>query len=53
MQLGAKASANLFSIVMTCRANGIEPYAYLCQLIEELPKAGTAEQLEPLSPWNA
>ena len=26
-QLGAKASANLYSIVMTCRANGIEPYA--------------------------
>lgn len=52
-QLGAKASANLHSIVMTCRANGIEPYAYLCHLFEEFPKAKTAEQLEALLPWNA
>jgi transposase len=52
-QLGAKASANLYSIVMTCRANGIEPYAYLCYLFEGFPKAKTAEQLEALIPWNA
>jgi len=52
-QLGAKASANLYSIVMTCRANGIAPYAYLCHLFEEFPKAKTAEQLEALLPWNA
>ena len=38
---------------MTCRANGIEPYAYLCHLFEELPNARTAEQLEALLPWNA
>ena len=52
-QLGTKASANLYSIVMTCRANGIEPYGYLCHLFEELPKAKTAEELEALLPWNA
>jgi transposase len=52
-QLGAKASANLYSIAMTCRANGIEPYAYLCHLFEEFPKAKTAEQLDALLPWNA
>jgi transposase len=34
-------------------ADNIEPYAYLCQLFEELPKAKTAEQLEALLPWNA
>jgi hypothetical protein len=38
---------------MTCRANGVEPYAYLCYLFEEFPKATTAEQLEALLPWNA
>jgi hypothetical protein len=52
-QLGAKASANLYSIVMTCRANAIEPYAYLCHLFEEFLKAKAAEQLEALLPWNA
>lgn len=51
--VGATASANLYSIVMTCRANGVEPYAYLCYLFEEFPKATTAEQLEALLPWNA
>ena len=51
--VGAAASANLFSLVMSCRANDIEPYAYLCYLMEEFPKATTAEQLEALLPWNA
>jgi transposase len=51
--VGANASAKLFSLVMTCRVNGIEPYAYLCYLFEELPKAATAAQLEALLPWNA
>ena len=51
--VGATASANLFSLVMSCRANDLEPYAYLCYLMEEFPKATTAEQLEALLPWNA
>ncbi len=51
-QLGAKASANLYSIVGTCRANGIEPHAYLTHLYTELPKATTADHLETLLPWN-
>jgi hypothetical protein len=51
-QLGARASANLYSMVGTCRANGIEPHAYLTYLYTELPKATTAEHLEALLPWN-
>lgn len=51
-QLGARASANLYSIVGTCRANGVEPHAYLTYLYTELPKATTVEQLEALLPWN-
>ena len=35
---GAKASAALYSIVSTARANGLEPYAYLRRLFAELPK---------------
>jgi len=49
---GAQASANLFSLVMTCRANGIEPYAYLNHIFEHLPAASTVAQLEALLPWN-
>jgi transposase len=49
---GAQASANLYSLVMTCRANEIEPYAYLNYLFEHLPAASTVEQIEALLPWN-
>ena len=48
----AQASANLFSRVMTCRVNDIEPYAYLNYLFEHLPAATTVEQIEALLPWN-
>lgn len=51
-QLGAQASANLYSIVGSARANGIEPHAYLTHLYTELPKASTVEHLEALLPWN-
>lgn len=51
-QLGARASANLYSIVSTCRANGIEPLAYLTHLYERLPLATTAADLEALLPWS-
>jgi transposase len=51
-QHGARASANLYSLVSCARVNGLEPHAYLLYLFEELPKASTAEALEALLPWN-
>jgi transposase len=50
--VGAQASANLYSLVMTCRANEVEPYAYLNYLFEHLPAASTVEEIEALLPWN-
>lgn len=49
---GARASANLFSLVATARANGLEPSAYLNHLFEQLPAADTVEAFEALLPWN-
>jgi hypothetical protein len=49
---GARASANLYSIVSCARVNGLEPYAYLHYLFGELAKANIAEALEALLPWN-
>ena len=49
---GARASANLYSLVATARANGLEPYAYLRHLFEELPLASTVEALEALLPFK-
>ena len=49
---GATASANLYSIVETCKANGIDPYQYLVALFRELPLARTADDYENLLPWK-
>jgi hypothetical protein len=47
---GAKASANLYSLVETAKANGIEPYAYLRQVLTLLPAAERVEDIEKLLP---
>jgi len=49
---GVKASANLYSLIETAKANGMEPYAYLRYLFTELPKAETVEAIEALLPGN-
>lgn len=51
-QRGATASANLYSIIETAKANNVEPYAYLKRIFTELPNANTLEQIEILLPWN-
>ena len=51
-QLGARASANLYCLAITCRANGINALAYFTHLYERLPFATTAAELEALLPWN-
>jgi len=51
-KVGAAASANLFSLVMTARANDLDPFAYLCEVFEQLPLATSREALEALLPWN-
>ena len=47
---GAKASANLYSLIETARANGIEPYTYLKHVFTALPKATCVEEIEALLP---
>jgi hypothetical protein len=49
---GATASANLYSLVMSAKAIGLEPYAYLSYLFEHLPTAQTREAHQALLPWN-
>ena len=47
---GANASANLYSLLQTCKANGIDPYQYLTVLFAALPLAKTADDYEALLP---
>ena len=49
---GATASAQLYSLVETVKANGQEPYAWLRHALERLPQASSVEDYEALLPWN-
>jgi transposase len=48
---GARASACLYSLIETAKANGLEPYAYLVKLFTELPYAKNADDLQRLLPF--
>lgn len=47
---GANASAILYSLIETAKANGLTPFNYLTFLLEELPKQ--PKGLDYLMPWN-
>jgi len=47
---GADASATLYSLIETAKANGLEPYRYLRHLFEHLPAATTDAQRKALLP---
>jgi hypothetical protein len=49
---GAQASANLYSLIETAKANRVEPYRYLCELFTRLPQAQTVDDIEALLPWK-
>lgn len=51
---GAEASAVVYSLVESAKANGIEPFAYLQHVLVQLPyfgKSPSHEELETLMPW--
>ena len=47
---GAHASANLYSLIQTAKANGHEPMRYLMYVLAELPKATDVEDFAALLP---
>jgi transposase len=47
---GAHASAALYSLIETAKANGLEPYWYLRYLLERLPAAKTQQDHRALLP---
>jgi transposase len=49
---GAEASATLYSLIETAKANGLEPRAYLRHLFEQLPLATTPQAITALLPMN-
>jgi transposase len=47
---GAKASATLYSLIETAKANDLEPYSYLRYLFDRLPHAKSEEDYKTLLP---
>ena len=49
---GVKASANLYSLIGSAKASGLEPYQYLRQVFTALPQAESVEDIENFLPWT-
>ena len=49
---GAHASATHYALIETAKANGLEPFSYLQEVLAKLPYAERVEDLEALLPWN-
>ena len=47
---GAYASCAIYSLIRTARANGLDPYAYLRYLFEQLVTIEDKRELEKLAP---
>jgi transposase len=49
---GAKASATIYSLMLTCRACGVEPYEYLLHVLTELPQRALDADITDLLPHS-
>lgn len=49
---GARASAVVYSLMLTCRACGVEPLAWLRHVLTELPQRAADADINDLLPFN-
>jgi transposase len=49
---GAKARAMIYSLMLTCRACNVEPYAYLVRVLSEVPQRALNADVTDLLPFN-
>lgn len=49
---GAKAGATLYSLIMTCKANDIDPFRYLNYIFNHIPQCNTPDDYRALLPYN-
>jgi hypothetical protein len=49
---GAKASAVIYSLMLTCRASRVEPLAWLRHVLTELPQRTEDADITDLLPFN-
>lgn len=51
-EIGGRNWAVMASLIGTCRLNGVEPYAYLTWVFEQMAKGLPRSQYDKLLPWN-
>lgn len=49
---GARASAMVYTLMLTCRACGVEPYEYLLHVLTELPQCAAEADVTDLLPFR-
>jgi len=49
---GAEASCRIFTLIETAKTNGIEPFAYMSDLLNKLPETRSTGDWKALLPWN-
>jgi transposase len=49
---GAERWATVCSLIETAKLNGVEPYAYLKDVLERMTNGHTMSQIDDLLPWN-
>jgi hypothetical protein len=48
---GGERWAIVSSLIETCKLNGVEPYAYLCDVLTRMVEGHPANRLDELLPW--
>ena len=49
---GARAAANIYSLIETCKTHDVNPYDWLRETLAKIPACETVEQYEALLPFN-
>jgi transposase len=49
---GGERAAAIYSVIETCKANGVEPQAWLTNILTRIGEGWPAARLDELMPWN-
>lgn len=51
-KVGGERAASIYSIIETCKLNGIEPQSYIADVMERIASGWPASRWDDLMPWN-
>ena len=51
-KVGGERAAAIYSVIETAKLNGVEPQAYIADVIEKIVSGWPASRWDELMPWN-